>query len=606
MCLAGVDYFSTLGYQPALAALAAGLLAPFATIVLVLVTLCAALPVYRYVAKASPHGAGSIYMLEKLLHRWWAKLCVLVLLGFTITDFVITITLSSADAAAHIVANPFTPRFLSGQHILITFVMLALLCAVFLKGMRETISVAVALVASYLALSLVVIIRCLWELVNHPAILLNWHQMVSIEYPKPLLAIGLVLLSFPKLALGMSGFETGVVVMPEVDGGKGTKTEQVARRVRGTKKMLTTAALTMSLFLATSSLVTTTLIDQRQFQPGGQAEGRALAYLGHLYLGEGFGTVYDLATILILWFAGASAMSGLLNLIPRYLPRYGMAPSWARKARPMILIVTAVCSVVTLIFRASVEAQGGAYATGVLVLVTSASLAATLSTRSDWKSGKGKRFPVICYGAVTLIFAYVTVANMIERPDGLKIATCFTVAILVVSFLSRWRRSYELRVEEIHFDATALSFISHTPTTVRLIAHKPGSGRIGEYVEKRKRENVEHRLFDMAQPIFVEIELIDPSEFSSTIEVTGHKVGNFQVLRAKGHSVANALAALSLSIRDHTGHVPHLYFDWASGSPMANQIAFLMFGQGQVASSAHEILRRVEPNKYQRPYVHVA
>ena len=402
MCLTGVDYVSTLGYQPGIAALAAGLISPIATVVLVALTLFGALPVYRRVASESPNGEGSIAMLERLMSFWKGKIFVLVLLGFAATDFIITMTLSAADATAHLIENPHLEPFLAGHQVAITLFLLALLGAVFLRGFREAI---------------------------------------------------------------------GVAVMPHIHSGPNDTPARPVGRIGGAKRLLTTAAVIMSIFLITSSIVTTLLIPPAEFQPGGSANGRALAYLAHEYLGNTFGSIYDASTIAILWFAGASAMAGMLNLIPRYLPRYGMAPQWARAGRPLVLILTLGAFLITIIFRASVDAQGGAYATGVLVLITSAAVAVTLAARHT-----RQRWLTIAFGLIAVIFVYTTIDNILERPEGVRIASVFIAAILLVSLASRFARSFELRVTEVTFDKTAQLFLRDVARrSIRLVANEPDS-----------------------------------------------------------------------------------------------------------------------------------
>jgi hypothetical protein len=239
------------------------------------------------------------------------------------------------------------------------------------------------MVGAYLLLNLVVVGVGFYEVVTQPQSLADWQGKLFADYGNPLILIGVALLVFPKLALGISGFETGVSVMPLVRGEEGDDPEHPEGRIRNTRKLLTSAGLIMSFYLVTTSFITVVLIPAKEFESGGSANGRALAYLAHEHLGSVFGTAYDLSTIVILAFAGASAMAGLLNIVPRYLPRYGMAPEWGRTVRPLVLIYTAIAFAITIIFRASVEAQGGAYATGVLVVMTSAAFAVMLSAL--WK-----------------------------------------------------------------------------------------------------------------------------------------------------------------------------------------------------------------------------
>ncbi|WP_112466111.1 APC family permease [Streptomyces triticisoli] len=601
MCLTGVDYFSTLGYQPGIAALAAGLLSPIATLVLVLVTLVGALPVYRRVAVESPHGAGSIAMLERLLSFWQGKLFVLTLLGFAATDFLITMTLSAADASTHLVQNPHLTSTLHGHQMLITLLLIALLGGVFLKGFVEAIGVAFVLVGAYLTLNAVVVVVGLAHVLTAGHVVTDWTGALTAQHGNVLLMVGVALIVFPKLALGLSGFETGVAVMPHVRGDPDDTEERPTGRIRDTRKLLTTAALIMSGFLITTSFITTLLIPAQEFKPGGQANGRALAYLAHAYLGNGFGTVYDISTILILWFAGASALAGLLNLMPRYLPRYGMAPHWARAVRPMVIIFTLIGFLVTWIFDANVDRQGGAYATGVLVLISSAAIAVTIAARKA-----GQHNWTIAFGVISAVFLYTTVVNIIERPDGVKIGACFIAGIILVSLLSRLARSFELRVTSVTLDDMAERFVRDIASRkIRFIAHEPHRRDKAEYRDKLEQIHSENDIPATEDFVFVEVTVTDPSEFEAGLTVRGEVVHDrYRVLTLESSSVPNALAALLLHVRERTGRIPHIYFQWTEGNPLANFLRFFLFGQGEVAPVTREVLREAEPDRARRPRVH--
>lgn len=315
-----------------------------------------------------------------------------------------------------------------------------------------------------------------------------------------------------------------------------------------------------------------------------------------------FATVYDVSTITILWFAGASAMAGLLNIVPRYLPRYGMAPDWARAQRPLVLIFTAVCFVVTIVFEADVDAQAAAYATGVLAVITSATFAVTLSARQS-----GNDRSTVLFGLVATVFVYTTVVTILEDWQGLQIALFFIAAIVVTSLVSRVWRSTELRVEEVLMDPEAARFIRQSGETgpVRLIANHPDQRTPREYLLKEQEERGASHIPYGTKALFLEVTVTDASDFARTVRVIGEQVGPYRVLRVYSPSVPNAIAAVLLKIRDMTGKRPHAYFGWTEGNPLKYLGRFLLFGEGDIAPVTHEILRRAEPDRSKRPAVHV-
>lgn len=627
MCLTGVDYFSTLGYQPGIAIVAAGALSPIATLILVLLTLFGALPMYNRVAAESPHGDGSISMLENLLSRWKGKLFVLCLLGFAATSFIITITLSAADATVHLADNPYAPAFLHNR-ITVTLVLIAALGAVFLKGFKEAIGIAVIIVAVYITFNLIIVGMGIYQIAINPQEIADWKNLLFQQgYSNPFLMIGAALIVFPKLALGLSGFETGVVVMPLVRGDRSLTEEEIddihttrssrtppkpsaqallEGRIRNTRKLLKTAALIMCVLLISSSIVTTLLIPIEEFRPetptqeAGEASGRALAYLAHHYFGSIFGTIYDLSTISILWFAGSSALAGLLNIIPRYLPRYGMAPEWARAVRPLTIVLILVCFAVTVLFRADVEAQGGAYATGVLALMSSAAIAVALSA---WRKREKIRWAFLL---ISLVFIYTTITNIIEQPEGIKIASVFIAIIVFASLVSRVWRTTELRVHKVELDEAAQAIIDEASKgTIRIVANRCDRGDASEYEWKEKEKREDNHIPAGEPIIFFEVSPGDASEFAGVLRVAGDNVDGYRVLRAESPAVPNALAAFLLHLRNQTGKLPHIYFGWSEGNPLAYLFKYIAFGEGDTAPTTHEVLRQAEKDPEKRPTVHV-
>jgi hypothetical protein len=593
--------------------------------------------------------------------------------------------LSAADAAAHVIENPLVPHSWHGAGVWITLLMVALLGAVFLKGFTEAIGIAVGIVVAYIALNMVVVGRGVVEILRDPSRLGDWQTALTTQHPTVAgMALAAVLV-FPQLALGLSGFETGVVVMPLVKGNPDDNPEQPAGRIRNAGRLLATAATMMSVLLIASSVATTFLIPAAEFQPRlkgtalvagedlvrglevpirgekalpdpakdvrvpvspmvspgdtrmemeadtarlgkvavkadivqvgadrfrvtvekepGSANGRALAWMAHHYFGDTLGTVYDAVTVLILWFAGASAMAGLLNIVPRYLPRYGMAPEWSRAIRPLVLIFTGICFLVTLAFDANVDAQAGAYATGVLALMTSATVAVTLAA---WKS-KDRR-AMVGYGVVSAVFVYALLVNVSTQPEGLKISLFFIGAILAVSVVSRLWRTTELRVESVEFDDAAVQMVESMASVgeVRFIANHPDARDVAEYSSAERYARWTHHFGTSERWAFIEVYVEDASSFSSTLRVEGVDVGGFWVLRCHGVAVPNAIAAVLLEVRRRTNRRPHVYFNWIEASPIRFLAKFFLTGQGDVAPLTHEVLRRAEPDSAKRPVVHAA
>jgi hypothetical protein len=253
-------------------------------------------------------------------------------------------------------------------------------------------------------------------------------------------------------------------------------------------------------------------------------------------------------------------------------------------------------------FEADVDAQAGAYATGVLAMMTSGAVAVMLAARRG-----GYKWATLAFGLITLVFIYALIANEVQRPDGILIASFFIVTIIVTSLISRVQRSTELRTEKVELDETARRFIDEASAggEIHIVANRRQAGDEREYTLK-EREQREDNHIPLEVPILImEVDVDDPSEFADVLEVRGVEVGGYQVLRIQSSTVPNAIAAFLLYLRDTTGKRPHCYFGWTEGNPIVYLIRYLLFGEGDTAPVTREVLREAEPDPKRRPAIHV-
>jgi hypothetical protein len=660
LCLIGLDYLSTLAYQPSIAFGAAGKLAPLVTVLVAAVTLFLALPLYWYVAGRSPHGGGSTALLERIVPGWFGKFLVLVLLSFGAVDLVFTRTFSAADAAEHLIHSPH-PDWQQGLNnatregeqlrqrlpdgvrrategywnrpTVVTLIVLTLgtvIGLIFFRGYsRNFVRLAVLTVGVYLALTLVVVVCGGVYLADHPQLVEAWWADVWAGKWKPgaeakpvadwtaLVAACVPL--FPFLALGLSGFELTLMSMPLIRGKPTDAHDKPRGRIRNTRLLLTVAAVTMCVYLLGSSLVTTVLIPAPALTTDGQAKYRALAYLAHNgalsdgapaaemnpLFGLPFGTAYDISTVAILALAGLSVGITLSAWVPPYLHRLGMEFDWSVKLGVLMYLLLAVKFAVVIYYKADLDAQRGAYLTSVLAVFAFAALTAVIDIRQKRKRlGWGKLFRVSpLFVLALLVFAGSGVFIASLRPAAAVLAGSFVVVILVVSILSRVWRCTELRFAGFVFadKASEHEWGRLKASDFPILVPIRGDGE--SLREKEIAIRSRHRIPGPVPIMFVQAELADPSEFTRPAKVRiAREDGRVVIHVSRCVSIPHAIAALALELSSE-GAVPEVHFGWSAENPVTANLHFVLFGHGNVPWMVYTLIRRAKVPEDRKPRV---
>lgn len=660
LCVIGLDYLSTLAYQPSIAFGAAGRLAPLATVLVAAVTLLLALPVYWYIAGRSPHGGGSTALLERVIPGWFGKLLILVLLSFGAVDLVFTRTFSAADAAEHLIHNP-NPAWqhalnnatqegerirlslpsevqthtseLWNRQMVVTLIVLIISTVgglAFFRGYtRNFVRLAVLTVLVYLALTLTVVGSAGMYLSGNSHLLENWWSDVwngnwhETEAPRAVGGWGGLLAAcvplFPYLALGLSGFELTLMAMPLVRGKPNDDPAQPRGRIRRTRFLLVVAALTMTAYLLASTLMTTVLIPAKALTTNGQARYRALAYLAHggtlsdgtpaadinPLFGLAFGTAYDISTVAILALAGLSLAMTLSQWIPPYLHRLGMEFNWSMRMGLLVYLFIAVKIGVTIYYGADLEAHRAAYLTAVLAVFGFASVAAAVDV---WKRrgerGRRKLFrtPPL-FILATLVFAASGALIAYEHMLGALMAGGFIAIVLLVSIVSRAWRSTEFRFDGFDF---ADKFSQHEWERVKatdfpvLVPIRPG---LGDLKDKEIDVRLRYRIPGAVPIVFIQAELGDPSDFVHRPLIRiARENGRVVVYITRCASLAHAIAAAALEV-SADGGVPEVLFGWSVENPVTANLHFVLFGHGNVPWMVHTLIQRAPVPAERKPRV---
>jgi hypothetical protein len=663
LCVIGLDYLSTLAYQPSIAFGAAGRLAPLVTILVAAVTVFLALPIYWYIAGRSSHGGGSTALLERCIPGWFGKMLLLVLLSFGAVDLVFTRTFSAAAAAEHITRSPVPgwqqmldnataggeawrqqlPDWLRhatdgvwNRQTVVTLIVLligTIAGLVFFRGYTKNfVRLAVVTVGIYLVLTLFVVGSAGAYLANHTELVERWWDNVWSGNWKPGMEAKPVadwssllwacLPLFPALALGLSGFELTLMAMPLVRGKPGDDPERPRGQIRNTRIVLVVAALTMSAYLLGSTLITTVLIPPGALVTDGQAKYRALAYLAHggqladgqpgSELGAGFGLnfgmIYDISTVAILALAGLSFAMTLASWIPPYLARLGMEFNWSVRFGFLVWLFTGVKFAVTVYYGADVDAHRAAYLTGVLAVFGFGALAAAVDV---WQKRRGMgwhklfRIPPVFVCALVVFAASVTWVIW-ERPTGLAFAGAFVLLVVGMSLFSRAWRTTELRFAGFEFADKATEYeweklkASNYPILVPI---RPGQVDLkSKEIEVRMR----HRIPGTMPIMFVAAELSDPSDFHHKPRVRiAREEGRVVIHITRCCSLAHALAAAALEIASD-GAVPEIHFGWSTENPVTANLHFVLFGSGNVPWMVYTLIRRAPVPDERKPRVMVA